>query len=94
MDVLTSALILYALTAGIAGVYILRDRIGFLGFFSKDKDSKPVGPSYWGVYNGSSTVDKEGEKVIKLYEIKNADDETVTGSRMYAKNTPNRTSMT
>lgn len=91
MDVLTSALILYALTAGIAGVYILRDRLGFL---SKDKDSKPVGPSYWGVYNGSSTVDKEGEKVIKLYEIKNPDDETVTGSGMYAKNTPNRTSMT
>jgi hypothetical protein len=82
MDVLTSALILYAIVAVISGLYVLRDR---LGIFPSDDNSKPVGPSYWGVYRGAPPQDKESEKVIKLNEIKSADDDQVAGSGVYAK---------
>lgn len=82
MDVLTSALILYAIVAVATGVYVFRDR---LGIFPTQAKNKPVGPSYWGVYRGSPNTDRESEKIIKLHEIKSDDDETVVGSGMYAK---------
>lgn len=81
MDVLTSALILYGFAAVICGLYVFRDR---LGFWPKDNSTKPVGPSYWGVYNGSSTSDREGEKVIKLHALPTDENGEVVGSANYS----------
>ena len=79
MDVLTSALILYAITAVLVGIYLFRERLGI--------DLRPkrnrVGPSYWGVYSGSDVDDQEAERRIELHPVEN-DDESVVGSGMYA----------
>lgn len=80
MDVLTSALVLYGFAAVICGLYVFRDRLGW----SKDTATKPVGPSYWGVYNGSSTSDRDNEKVIKLHALPTDENGEVVGSNNYS----------
>lgn len=81
MDVLTSALVLYGITAILCGLYVLRNRIGFGG----KSEVKPVGPSYWGVYSGSATNDDDRERLIKLHSVKDAEAEFVIGSGIYTK---------
>lgn len=81
MDVLTSALILYGFAAVICGLYVFRDRIGF---GSQNNATKPVGPSYWGVYNGASTSDRDNEKTIKLHALPTDENGEVVGSHNYS----------
>ena len=66
MDVYSWVIFMYVAGTVLVGWFLLHET-GTPGTLRK-KDSL-VGPTYWGVYNGSAQEDLVGEKSIKLHHV-------------------------
>jgi hypothetical protein len=74
-------LVLYTLGIALVGIFIFKDEIG-PSFLITKKDRK-LGPSYWGVYQGSPLEDALHEQTVKPPEPCK-DVEGAVGSGAYA----------
>jgi hypothetical protein len=78
MDVYTWVIFLYVAGTLVVGWFLLHEATP-VGLRHKDKS---VGPTYWGIYNGSDL--KDLEKTITLHEIKDEELQGLCGGSGYA----------
>lgn len=78
MDIYTWVIFLYVAGTLTVGWFLFHE----VGPSSHRRKDKVVGPTYWGIYTGSSFQD--GEKTIALQEFKDEELDGLCGGRAYS----------